>query len=304
MRVSRLLGEFALITVALLWSGTFLLIKRALPWCDPVTFVTVRFALATLAAAIVWHSKLSQLRHTIVWRHGLVLGVTYAVGFYLQTWGLLHTTIARSAFFTGTFVVFVPLLQRIVWRRHPTAREWWGVALGLMGIAFLSSPESGSLNRGDVATLIGTLIWSYYMGYLSYAGVERLSVIGTGALVVLQCGVTAVLGGIIHTLTSVVGHDLSSSLGYLRLSWTADVIIALLYTSLFASVLATYVQTRVQPGISAVRAALIFAMEPVFATLLGVIAHGEHLHLSEVIGALMIVGAAVIPSFTVERAMQ
>lgn len=290
--------------VALLWGGTFLLIKRALPWCDPIAFVTIRFALATVAAAIVWHSKLNQLRHSLVWRHGLMLGVTYAAGFYLQTWGLLHTTIARSAFFTGTFVVFVPLLQKIVWRRHPTAREWWGVALGLIGVAFLSSPEAGSLNRGDIATLIGALIWSYYMGYLSYAGIEQLGMIGTGTLVVLQCGVTAVLGGIIHALTYAVGDGIGLSIGYFRIRWTADVVLALLYTSLIASVLTTYVQTRVQPGISAVRAALIFAMEPVFATLLGVIVQGEHLQWSEVIGALMIVSAAVIPSLTVERVAQ
>lgn len=296
--VRRTLGaELALVGVTLLWAGTFLLIKRALQWSDPIALVTVRFALATVAALIVWGKSLSVLwRDRRFLRHGIVLGLTFGTGFFLQTWGLLHTTIARSAFFTGTFVVFVPLLQRVIWRRHPTAREWWGVALGIIGIALLSNPDGGSFNRGDAATLLGALVWSYYMGYMSYAGIECLGSHGTGSLVVLQCAVTAALGGMWHLAAHLFDSLNAPFLGRYLITWNLDVIIAVLYTSILASVLATYIQTRLQPGVSATRVALIFALEPVFATLLGIIASGERLTHRETFGAAAIVAAAVLPA--------
>lgn len=227
-------------------------------------------------------------------RHGAWCDVWHWI--FLQTWGLLHTTIARSAFFTGTFVVFVPLLQRIVWRRHPTAREWWGVALGILGIVLLSNPDGGSFNRGDAATLLGALAWSYYMGYMSYAGIEHLGSLGTGGLVLLQCGVTAALGGVWHLAAHLLNVSDASFLGRFSITWNLDVVIAVLYTSILASVLATYIQTRLQPGVSATRVALIFALEPVFATLLGIVANGERLTQRETIGAAAIGAAAMLPA--------
>ncbi|MCX7929152.1 MAG: DMT family transporter [Chlorobi bacterium] len=287
--------ELALIGITLLWAGTFLLIKRALPYCDPIAFVTLRFSVATVAAVLLWRSSLGQLWNRNVWRHGVILGVGYAIGFYLQAWGLQYTTIARSAFFTGTFVVFVPLLQRLIWRKHPTAREWWGMVLGTAGIGLLASPEAGSLNIGDIATLVSALAWSFYMGYMSYAGIEQLGTIGTGMLVVLQCGVTAAIGGVVFAIRGAQASTV------VPIAWNVDVIIALLYTSILASVVATYMQTRVQPGVSAARVALIFALEPVFATFLGMLAQGERLRNAEVLGAVLIIVAAILPSLTLIR---
>lgn len=60
--------------------------------------------------------------------------------------------------------------------------------------------------------------------------------------------------------------------------------------------LATYIQTRLQPGVSATRVALIFALEPVFATLLGIVANGERLTQRETIGAAAIGAAAMLPA--------
>jgi len=291
-------AELALVGVTMLWAGTFLLIKRALPWCDPIAFVTLRFALASVVAVVVWHASIRRRTDRHLWKHGAVLGITYAIGFFLQTWGLERTTIARSALFTGTFVVFVPILQRWIWRRHPTRREWWGAVLGMLGIALLARPEAGSLNAGDWATLGGALVWSYYMGYMSYAGIETLGSVGTGALVVIQCGVTATLGGALHLLAYGLHSADEHFLGKFAIVWNGDVVIALFYTSVLATVVTTYIQTRVQPGISAARVALIFALEPVFATILGIVAQDERLRPMEMLGASMIVTAAMLPALT------
>ncbi|MCX7937539.1 MAG: DMT family transporter [Chlorobi bacterium] len=296
-----MLRELLLATVALLWAGTFLLVKRALPYADPIAFVTCRFALASGAALLIWSRSLSPLRKPGMWKYGLVLGTAYGIGFYLQTWGLQHTTITRSAFFTGTFVVFVPLLQRLIWRRSPSPREWWGVFLGSIGIGLMSSPDAGSLNAGDVATLLSSVVWSYYMGYLSYTGIERLGTIGTGPLVMLQCIVTTLIG-ILYLGGMQLAYSPSFAWKRLSIEWNPTVVAALVYTSIVATVVTTYIQTRVQPGVSAVRAALIFALEPVFAALLGAVVEGEQLRPMEALGAGCIVAAAVVPTITYQRA--
>jgi drug/metabolite transporter (DMT)-like permease len=69
---------------------------------------------------------------------------------------------------------------------------------------------------------------------------------------------------------------------------TPSVILALLITSIFATALAFFAQTRFQKYTTPTRVALIFAMEPVFAAIAGYFWAEERLSISAIIGCLFI----------------
>jgi drug/metabolite transporter (DMT)-like permease len=74
----------------------------------------------------------------------------------------------------------------------------------------------------------------------------------------------------------------------------STVLIALLYTSLLATVVATGVQTHWQRFTTPVKAALIFSLEPVFASALGVIMLNEHFGLREISGGVLLLVGVLI----------
>ncbi|MGR5979842.1 EamA family transporter [Bacillus cereus] len=63
---------------------------------------------------------------------------------------------------------------------------------------------------------------------------------------------------------------------------------ALFLTALFATSIAFFIQTSAQKHTSPTRVAIIFAMEPVFAALTGVLVANEQLSISAIIGCLCI----------------
>src|SRR5205807_9737764 len=52
---------------------------------------------------------------------GVALGVTAFVAYVCQNVGLQHTTTSTSAFITGLFAVFTPLVAAVVYRRLPNS---------------------------------------------------------------------------------------------------------------------------------------------------------------------------------------
>lgn len=71
--------------------------------------------------------------------------------------------------------------------------------------------------------------------------------------------------------------------------WTNSAFLfALLATSVFATSIAFFIQTAAQKHTSPTRVAIIFAMEPVFAALTGVLVANEQLSISAMLGYLCI----------------
>ena len=122
-----LLPELALIAATVAYGSTFVIVQHALEHVTPVGFILLRFTIGTVVLA------------PIAWRRGfrrpgvdatfgafvvaaLAFGLTAFVGYWLQNAGLQRTTTSDSAFITGLFVVFTPMIDVLVTRRSPDPR--------------------------------------------------------------------------------------------------------------------------------------------------------------------------------------
>jgi drug/metabolite transporter (DMT)-like permease len=73
---------------------------------------------------------------------------------------------------------------------------------------------------------------------------------------------------------------------------------SLIYLGLAGTAVPTWLQAAAQRVVPAPQAAVIFMLEPVFAAILGFIVLGERLALRGVVGALLIILAAVFSQLT------
>ena len=116
--------QVALIGVAALWGGTFVVVADAIARYPMYGFLAWQVRRRSVAFVALYPKVLSAARHGEP-APGLA-GVFLAAGYIFQTWGLdgaTRTTPARAAFITGLYVVITPLLQALVLRKVPRARR-------------------------------------------------------------------------------------------------------------------------------------------------------------------------------------
>ena len=162
-------------------------------------------------------------------------------------------------------------------------RTGWLVVLALLlagaGIYFLTSPDAGGLNRGDLWTLITAAVFGGHIVAVS----EFSRQFDAQRLVWLQLPGTAI-GSLLGALL----------LEQLRFEWSPGIIAALLFLAIMSTVVALVWQFSAQREMSSARASLIFCFEPVFAAITSRFFWGEHFSLSQGFGAAMILAGMVL----------
>lgn len=257
---NRWTANGVLLLVTVVWGATFSLTKNALTSIAVFPYLTLRFVIATVVlcciALCVRKVRISFTRRTLL--SGVLLGTLLYGGYAFQTLGLATTTPATSGFLTGLSVVMVPLLAAPVLRVHPTSRNWVGVCLAALGLALLTGINLRAWHSGDFFGLLCSLFLGLQIVYT-----ERLAR-GENALALTTVQITVLTIWCALT-TALPGERFGAASTWSNASvWSAVLICAVLGTA-FAYV----AQTFFQQSTSATATAVIFAMEPVFAALIG-----------------------------------
>jgi len=275
---ARLRADGALALITAFWGITFVVVKGALDHGDPFSFLVLRFSIGALALTAIARRQVLVPRTL---RRGLVMGLFLFLGFVLQTVGLVSTTPSRSAFITGLYVVFVPVLGLALFRRVPRISSWGGVVLAAAGLHYLSGVDVGprpGLSSGDWLTLGCAVAYAFHILLTERYAPKS----GVFALVAVQLWVVALLSVLCLPFTGA------------RVEWTPSFLGAVAFCGLFASAFAISVQTWGQARTTAVRAALIYSMEPVFAAVYSVALGYETLGVREWVGGGLIVAGVLM----------
>ncbi|MCH9758703.1 MAG: DMT family transporter [Proteobacteria bacterium] len=252
------------------WGWTFPVVKEAIVIMPVFAFLTVRFALAALLMTVANGKPARGL-----YKKGTLLGVLLFLSFAFQTLGLEQTSAANCAFITGLNVLWVAICS------SPTRRTWLAVALGVCGLWLLAAPsKEAGVNIGDVLTLLCSFFIAAHILVLNKLDKNSCSM----GLAQIQFIVVALLS----FATSLFAED-----RFLPQQWTGELVFALLITVLGATIFSFWAQTHYQRYTTAVRAALIFIMEPVFAALFAVLFYQEELPATAAVGALLVFLAMV-----------
>jgi len=280
--MSRILkAHLLLILVTFIWGATFVQIKGALRDVSPMLFNALRMVLATGALLVLNLPHLRRMDAKTV-LDGVRVGLFLWAGYEFQTAGLRLTTPSKSAFLTSISVVLVPVFLALFWRK--TVGRWTvlGVLAAFAGLFLLTVPSGAGFgnftgaNFGDLLTLGCAIAFAFQIIFVGRATQSH----PFQPIAVLQIATAAVL-----MIPSV------PLLEHAHIHWTWRVIAALLVTAMLSTALAFTVQSWAQQFMSATNAALIFALEPVFAWLTAYAVLGEALKLRAAIGAGLIVVA-------------
>jgi drug/metabolite transporter (DMT)-like permease len=298
--MKKYIGEIALLFNTLIWGGTFALIKNAFNDISPLLFLGLRFSIAALIfLPFVYASVKKTNKQTLL--AGSVLGFFYFAGFTAQSLGLNLTTATKSGFITGTFVVFIPILQLIIEKRKPKWFNIVSVLLVLVGLILLSSKVKNTFhflkqlgadfNIGDLLTLLCALLFAFQVVYVDVF-TKKYDYL---PMVFIQLLLTGAGGFVLSFVFSF------TSLETIRFTLNTTVVTAILYTAIFASIIATVIQLKFQKFVTPTKAGIIFSIEPIFAAIFAYFLLSEKISNFGLIGCVLIfIGLIVSELFSVK----
>lgn len=277
--------ELVLVSITIIWGGTFLAVQIGVSGGGPLFFVGLRFAAATIALLTVsWRWMRGLTLYEI--GAGSLIGLAIMGGYCLQTVGLQWIPSSKSAFITALYVPFVPLLQLLVLRRRPQVMAWVGIVLAFAGLVLLAGPDGSSIegNLGEILTLIGAVSIAAEIiligGFAGKVNARRVTVIQLGAASFLSFAMSAVTG------------EALPQFGLLYVGMAAGLGVA----SAGIQFAMNWAQRTVPPT----RATLIYAGEPVWAGIVGRLA-GEHFTPAGLVGAGLIVLGIIVSELKLKK---
>lgn len=267
-----MLGTSLLVLVTVIWGSTFPIMKVVIADLNLHLMILVRFGLAGVAL-LLWRRPAPAAVGA-----GVLLGLLGYFGILAQVQGLLTLSAGRTAFITGLSVVLVPFLATVFLRTQLRPLAIAGAALAATGLGILSF-DGGPPGAGDLWVLLSAGLFALYI-----VGLERALRQATPMdLAVVQ----AVTMGLLAAIPAFGEAERLLALSGTQWGW-------LLYLALVATAVVLVLQGEGQRRVDATTSAIIYTLEPVFATLFAFLMLGELFGVRGWVGATAIATAMLL----------
>lgn len=271
-------ADLVLLLVSAIWGTTFALLRESLRVIHPAELMAIRFSIAAVVlGAIFWRRIWPVKRRWLI--DGAWLGIWVAIAYLAQVIGLATISSSRSAFITSTYIFFTPFLAMAMGAGKPGLGELVGVALAFGGILLFNADAGFALGPGELWTLGCALAFGIQIVITNIVA-KRSNAVALSWMQIVVCAVFA---------WTFVGGRGGFHAPLARVPWGV-----LIYLGVMATALVIVIQTWALARTTPVKAALLFATEPIFASIFAVSFYGEKMSGKEVWGgALIILGVIV-----------
>ncbi len=190
-------------------------------------------------------------------RQGLELGLFGGVGMLLQTDAQNYIAASTSAFFTQFTCVFVPLIIAIRLRRFPALVVVVACVLVMTGCVLLSGVQLGRLGfgRGEWETILSAALFTGQILCLERSEFRPNHMLRTATVMF------AVKGTLLLPLVFAGG-----GLAWPQAYTSGSVLFLSIILAVFCTAYAYGTMVRWQPHVTSTQAGIIYATEPVFAS--------------------------------------
>ena len=263
---------------SLIWGSTFIITKNTVSHYDPFALLTLRFLIASIVLYIWIYKK--KLKTSCFLKFGIITGILQFLMYASQTIGLKYTSPSNSAFITGLFIVFIPIVNFLVFQKKPKLQDIIATIIAFIGIWIITGGIQ-QFNTGDLITLLAAIAYAVYIIVSAYALKKGINPI---VLTFQQLLVTALISAAIAF--------------YKKVTFIAPnnhTYISILYLGIFASFLVYVIQNTMLQKVNPILVSIIFSLEPVFALLFSWILKYELFSFTKLIGGGLIFIAIIIP---------
>lgn len=270
---------FFLILTTIFWGGSFLFTKIGLRQIAPQLFVFLRFTMAALIMMIVFAGRLKAMDRAIV-RRGVVVGFALGVTNLSFVFGVQGTSISRAGVLNNLFVLFIPLITKLVWKDRIGRTNMIGIVMAAVGIWLLATGGGSGFSRGDLlSTVCAFFIACHIITVSKVLKDDDVYLVSMVQFATVAC----MAGAAVLALPTPFALPASQA------------VLPVIYCAIFPTIVCFTLQNNFQRYVTPTTAGLIYTLDPVWSLLAGFLVLGERLDQREWLGCGLIFMAVIIP---------
>ena len=289
MKKSNVLPQLGILLATIIWGFSFVVVKDTLNLIPPVYMTALRFSLAAIVLAIVFHKKLKMINRKYLFS-GVVLGFLLSASTAIQTVALQTTDAGVCAFLTTAYVVWSPFMAWAFFKKRPNKQCLLAVVFAVFGIGLLSLNGGFKIGYGETLTLICGVGYGLHIVFSDKFTETQDPIL----ISVLQMVFAGVFGWIMAPIYD-GSMNLSGVIGDSQF-W-----IAILYIGILSTACGFLLQIIAQKYLSVTTTSILLTMESVFGTIFSVIFLQEVLGPKKVLGFVLMFLAVIISQVTISR---
>lgn len=274
-------SELLMAAVIIARSTSFVFSKLTIASMSPFNILAVRFLTAFGVLLLLFHRQLGRCSRRIL-RNGFLLGAVYTVVMGFEMLGLKTAETSLASLIENSAFMLVPFLEIAVWRRFPTKHVVLGMLFAFAGLLVLNLGPGAVFTIGCVYCLAAMCFYALAIFLTAIFARE-----GEPLLVgIVQLGTM----GFLSLLCSLVLEDF-------RLPQSGTEWGMILFLAVVCSVFGFTLQPVAQRNLSADRAGMFSALNPLAAMVWGYLILSEPLRPAKLVGAALILIGILLPMF-------
>lgn len=293
MKHKKLIGNGLLLFTAMIWGTAFAAQRIGTESIEPATFTSARMLLSAVMVGLISalpgfrsanivetknDTEIRLCRKSTV-TGGILCGFFLCIASLLQQTGLAYTTSGKAGFITAMYMLLVPIISLLIFRKRYSWLVWLSVLLGMTGMYFLCITKSFSLSHGDALVFLCAVFFSCHIlccdHFVKTASPIRMSAIQFATATLISALVAA------FTETPTPEKILSA-------------LIPIAYCGIVSGGIGYTLQMVAQKMTEPTTASLLMSMESVFSVIAGVILLNERMTVREAAGCLIMLAAIIL----------
>ena len=276
---SRSRAELLLAGVITARATSYLFSKLIMQSMSMFNMLGIRFLLAFTLLLILFYKRIRKINRK-TFAAGAVMGCLYFLVMTAELNGLKRTSSGNVSFLENTAIVIVPLLQAVLLRRFPRWKAVICALLCLIGVGFLTIGSGMAFGAGEMFCMLAAFLYACAIlttDRLTHGNIDAL------ASGIVQVGMIGAL-----SLTASLLFE-APRLPSGMLEWTGIAMLAVVCSG-FGFTL----QPVAQSGTTAERAGMFCALNPMVATILGIVFLHEAFTVQSAVGGGLILAGILI----------
>ena len=210
---------------------------------------------------------------------GLCCGICLCLGSTLQQFGIEQTTVGKAGFITALYIVFVPIVSALFFRKKIALPVALSVILGLAGLFLLCMSEQFSIGKGDFYVLLCSFAFTAHILVIDHFSAKADGVL-LSCIQFLTCGIISL--PFIFFMEKPQWNQIFSAK------------IPILYAGILSCGVAYTLQIVGQKNMDPTVASLILSLESVFSVLAGWVILHQTLSVRELFGCVLMFLAIIL----------
>ena len=172
----RVLGPILLVSAAMIWGLSFVAQKQGMEYVEGFTFNGIRSLIGAIVLIpfILIRKKKNPVRLTKEEKKQgfkenakgiLIVGTMLCIGSNLQQFAFGYIEPGKVGFITALYMLLVPLISFIIYKKKQPLTTWIGVILGVGGLYMICMGGSSSLSlgKGEILALLCSIAFALHI---------------------------------------------------------------------------------------------------------------------------------------------